>query len=401
MSMSNTTFNWTQESNNLTNVDVTIIITTLRITMMGLVLTFNLIAVVTNILVVATISASIKQWKYSMGTLMLTLALCDTVLNAIDFTLILGSSYFNPLFDIVLRYMLSSLETWSKFFMLAFSVNRYALVCKPFTHHRITSRKSTVTQLITLAVIAFTINIPMFFNRRMTERIFSIYELIGLIMVYYIPLIITFVLTVLVICKPFTHHRITSRKSTVTQLITLAVIAFTINIPMFFNRRMTERIFSIYELIGLIMVYYIPLIITFVLTVLVICELNRNRGTLGVSYESTGARQGERNITRTMVITVMAYILLVLPLILSITFERLFKFNLPKILLFTFVLLIGINYSVNIFIYTLYLPKFRSTLFGIFKCKCCKKVPDESVRITTEPSTSGQMRQLLPYNLVS
>ena len=325
MSMSNTTFNWTQESNNLTNVDVTIIITTLRITMMGLVLTFNLIAVVTNILVVATISASIKQWKYSMGTLMLTLALCDTVLNAIDFTLILASSYFNPLFDIVLRYMLSSLETWSKFFMLAFSVNRYALVCKPFTHHRITSRKSTVTQLITLAVIAFTINIPMFFNRRMTERIFSIYELIGLIMVY-----------------------------------------------------------------------YIPLIITFVLTVLVICELNRNRGTLGVSYESTGARQGERNITRTMVITVMAYILLVLPLILSITFERLFKFNLPKILLFTFVLLIGINYSVNIFIYTLYLPKFRSTLFGIFKCKCCKKVPDESVRITTEPSTSGQMRQLLP-----
>ena len=59
------------------------------------------------------------------------------------------------------------------------------------------------------------------------------------------------------------------------------------------------------------MVYYIPLIITFVLTVLVICKLNRNRGTLGVSSESAGAREGERNITRAMVITVMSYILLV------------------------------------------------------------------------------------------
>ena len=67
MSMLNTTFNQTQESKNLTNVDVTV-------TVISLVL--KLIAVVTNILVVATVSASIKQWKYSMGTLMLTLALC-------------------------------------------------------------------------------------------------------------------------------------------------------------------------------------------------------------------------------------------------------------------------------------------------------------------------------------
>ena len=314
MSMFNITFNGTQESNKFTNVDLNF-----RITRMVL----SLIAVGTNNLVVATISASIKQWKYSIGTLMLTLALCDTVLNAIDFTFTVDI-YLNRFLIKVLNYMGSSLETWSKFFMLAFSVNRYALVCKPFTHHRITSRKSTVIQLITLAIIAFTTSIPMIFNRRMTERIFSIYELIRLIMVY-----------------------------------------------------------------------YIPLIITFVLSVLVICELNRNHGTLGVSSESSGARQGERNITRTMVITVMAYILLVLPSAISAGFSQLFNFKLPKPLIATFVLLSNINYSVNIFIYTLYLPKFRSTLFGIFKCKCCKKVPDESVRITTEPSTSVQMRQLL------
>ena len=249
-----------------------------------------------------------------------------TVLNAIGFTrVIVKTLYFYDMFAVGLNYIWESLDIWSKFLMLAFSANRYALVCKPFTHHRFTSRKSTVIQLITLAVFTFTTSIPTIFRYRMNERIHIIYVLISLIMVF-----------------------------------------------------------------------YIPLIITFVFTVLVICELNRNRGTLGTTTESTGTRQGERNITRTMVITLMAYILLVLPSILNITFNRLFKFNSPEPLGFTFHLLFGINYSVNIFIYTLYLPKFRSTLFGIFKCKCCKKVPDESVRITTGPSNSVQMRQLPP-----
>ena len=273
------------------NLDVTFIITELVL---------RLIAVVTNILVVATISVSIKQWKYSMGTLMLTLALCDTVLNAVAFTnLIVRTLYFSYLF----KYLWSSLEAWSKLLMLAFSVNRYALVCKPFTHHRITTRKSTVIQLIILAVIAF----------------------------------------------------ITS-------------------IPMIFTWTMSNTIFKIYVSISIIMVYYIPLIVTFLLTVLLICELNRNHGRLGVSSESTGARQGEKNITRAMVITVMAYILLVLPSAISAGFSQLFKFNFPKPLILTLLVLYDINFSINIFIYILYLPKFRSTLFGIFKCKCCKKV---------------------------
>ena len=194
ITMMNITFNWTQESKNLPSVDMTITFTTFRITMIVL----SLIAVVTNILVVATISASIKQWKYSMGTLMLTLALCDTVLNAIAFTSFIGHTpYISPLFYRVRQYIWSSLIAWSKFLMLVFSANRYALVCKPFTHHRITSRKPTVIQLIILAVIAFTKKIPMFLTWRMNKKIFIIYDMISNILVYYIPLIVTFVLTVL------------------------------------------------------------------------------------------------------------------------------------------------------------------------------------------------------------
>ena len=306
----NITFNSTQDADNYSYL---IAFSVLRL-------------IVTNTLVVATISASFKQWRYSMGTLMLTLALCDTLLNTILFFrsisyLVLFSRWFNK----GLSYLELSLDYWSKLLMLAFSLNRYALVCKPFTHHRITSRKSTVIQLITLAVIALAVHIPGFFYWRMTHRIY-------------------------IIC----------------------------------------------ELISLIVIYGIPFIVTFVLTVLVICELNRNRETLGTTSESTETRQGERNITRAMLITLMAYIILVLPHMTYLIFSRLFKFELGLPLGLTFFILFCLNFSINIFIYTFYLPKFRSTLFGIFKCKCCKKVPDESVRIPTGISSSVQMRQLLP-----
>ena len=67
----NFTFNLTQESRNVTfmNEANDFLKVELHVTSM----VFLLIAVITNLLVVVTISASIKQWKYSMGTLMLTL----------------------------------------------------------------------------------------------------------------------------------------------------------------------------------------------------------------------------------------------------------------------------------------------------------------------------------------
>ena len=319
MGILNNTFNWTQESKNLTNMDVN---NHIFMTFWIIDLIFCLIAVVTNTLIVITISVSIKQWRYSMGTLMLTLAACDTMLNVIlCFCLMSQHVHFSGWIMTVFTYLRLDLNYWSRLILLVFSVNRYALVCKPFTHHRITSRKSTLKQIVTLAVIAFTTNIP------------------GI-----------------------------------------------------FTRTMTGGMFVIYEIIRMIMSYYIPLIVTFLLTVFVICEFNRNHGTLGVSSESAGARQGERNLTKAMLVTVMAYILLVLPytVTVSVLLSR-SNIDLPESLIRTFFSLFSLNFSINIFIYTLYLPKFRSTLFSLFKCKCCKNVPDEPVR--TVASGSVQMRE--------
>ena len=127
-------------------------------------------------------------------------------------------------------------------------------------------------------------------------------------------------------------------------------------------------------IINVIMSAILPLIITFILTVLVIREFRRMNRTLENSVK-TGAdsRQGEKNITRTMIAVNVAFIILVLPA--NLIFAICLQINVSCCYLITKLLLLisDINFSINIFIYTLYLPKFRSTLLGFLKWKCCKK----------------------------
>ena len=164
----NVTFNWTKKYENWTlmNEEKNDYYTKYKIFYIAL-MVMCLIAISTNILVVATISASIKTWRYSMGILMLTLAVCDTALNAMyfinyllthfDLSFVVGSLFYD-LFNCITE----SFENWSKLLMVAFSLNRYALVCRPFTHYQITSRKSTVIQILTLAATAFITNMAGF-----------------------------------------------------------------------------------------------------------------------------------------------------------------------------------------------------------------------------------------------
>ena len=283
-----------------------------------------LIAINTNILVVATISASIRTWRYSMGILMLTLAVCDTALNVMYFiyyllrhfslSFVVGSLFYD-----VFNCLTGSFANWSKLLMVTFSLNRYALVCKPFTHYQITSRKSTVIQILTLAATAFITNIAGFIIQDM-------------------------------------------------------------------------RYLWVCILIKIILVFFVPLIITFILTVLVICELSRNHGILSVSGR-TEARQGEKNITRAMIVTNMAYVLLVLPTSISIV-VNLYTQTIILPLQLSILVLYYSNFAINLFIYTVYLPKFRSTLLAFFKCKCNKRNRDEFVRMSRPNSV--EMRQVVP-----
>ena len=274
----------------------------------------NSIAVITNILVVTTFSVSWRFWRHSTALLLLTLACVDIIGNGVCFIyhVLFIQNIIGDYLPSTYYYLNNGFKRLSYLMMIPISANRYALICKPFTHNVITSKKSTLIQITTLTVFALSS---------------SIYEL-------------------------------------------------------YFNQ-MNLSVYIICALIiqdGISIV--LPLIVTFVLTILVIREFRRMNRTLEDAVR-TGAnsRQAERNVTRTMIAVNVAFIVLVLPagILSCICWQIKFSYCYSaKIALF---LISDVNFSINIFIYTLFLPKFRFTFFAYFKWKCCKERENESLEM--------------------
>ena len=185
------------------------------------------------------------------------------------------------------------------------------------------------------------------------------------------------------ICRPFTHHAITSQKSALIQITALTVFALTTNVYELYRKQMSWLLYKVCVLIiSVILSVVFPLLVTFILTVLVTREFRRMNRTL-VDFVNAGAfsRQGERNMTRAMIAVNVAFIVLILPSMLLhvILYFSNVKFgnnwNLASLWL---TLISDINFSINIFVYTFCLPKFRATLLGLFTCKCCMKRRNES-----------------------
>ena len=270
------------------------------------------IAVITNIFVVATLGLSFKFWRYNIGILLLTLACVDIIGNAayFIFDVIKPKLHYDLNYHslMLLWYLNNSFKFLSRLMMILISVNRYALICKPFNHQTVTSRRSVIIQITTVAVMTLTGNAICTFFRGKNDM-----------------------------C------------TWISNLMTIVV----------------------------------PIFITIILTVLVVCEFKKNNRTLGGSVPSEAApRQGERNVTRAMIATSVAFILLALPDGI-VNFICLFKYFKSYCVIADFLLVLSdINFSINILIYSLYLPKFRSTLYGIFNCNCCKTIRDQSIELS-------------------
>ena len=165
------------------------------------------LAIVTNILVVITITMSLKSWKYSTGLLLLILACVDVVVNSLR---IIST---RPIFNIFAAYfifiMLYGLLAISNYMMVLISLNLFALVCKPFNHHRITSRKSVVFQIIIISIISFTLVPLCWFFLIQYEIVIPFFA--GFLL-YILPTMISIVFTILVICE-FRKNRSTQRES--------------------------------------------------------------------------------------------------------------------------------------------------------------------------------------------
>ena len=272
------------------------------------------LGVLTNILVANTISVTWKFWKHSLGILLLTLACVDIIGNGICFIYYLLPIYQKFIFPPTFVYLNDGFKRLSYLMMIPISANRYALICKPFTHRKITSKKSTLMQITTLILFVFSTGIYQFMNRQMI----ILYKLCHIV-------------------------------------------------------------------IAIIMSIVLPSIISFLLKVLVIREFRRRNRT------GSDCRQGEKNLTRAMIAVNVAFIVLTFPSMVTRVIRLFsgihFVFGFAQTWL---VLIQDINYSINIFIYTICLPKFRSTLFGFFVCRFCRKrrTRNESFAMSVQGITS-------------
>ena len=123
--------------------------------------------------------------------------------------------------------------------------------------------------------------------------------------------------------------------------------------------------------------HIVPLTVSVVLTVLVMREFRKNRSTFNESMNTQTERQGEKNITKAMIAVNVAFVLLTIPQNITYTViahqKCLFEYNITVSLLPVYQVLFtlkNINFSVNIFIYAVYIPKFRAALSNLIKYKC-------------------------------
>ena len=286
------------------------------------------LAVLTNILILITMAYSRKSWRFSTGLLMVTLASVDIIGNGLELVYnVLGFTKIVVPHCIVIGYLRYSAFNLSNLIMMLISLNRYALVCRPFTHRNITSRKSTILQLTFITVSCFVFNIYLFF----------------------------------VLIQPYSWCKlryISGNRYVLSVILRIIVYVVISNI--------------------------LPLVVTGVLTGLVIRELSRSSETLGdIVNVRRNAREAEKNLTKAMIAVNVAFIVLILPfLIVNITAfianpgfsfysrELFLKINLARTIT-TFIQ--NINYSINFILYILYIPVFKSAFCGIFNSKCKKR----------------------------
>ena len=287
------------------------------------------VGLVTNFLVIVTMIANRKLRRNSAGALMLALAIDEFVVMVPGIILqidknhgIIGKPYCKGLW-----YFVNFLANISRLLVVLMSVNRYALVCWPFTHHKITSMKSTLLQVSMVIILCASSSVYQFF--------------------FWSP-------------KSDLCDNIDD-KQVFPYLVTYIVYSV---------------VFSI-----------IPIFVTGILTILVVKTLLKKQGTLGESSNKQGTMTaGERNITKALIAVNIAFIIFFLPFYVTY-FVYLGFFLVPKVDIVTaykvlvvnsiLALIEGNNYIVNLFIYTWYSPTFRDSLVKVL-CLRCKNIEEDT-----------------------
>ena len=119
-------------------------------------LTVNGCGILTNLLVISTVLTSNKLRKTSTGVLIMVLAHVEMLVCASGMVVV--SMFYIKNIGIkphclIIIYIWNIAKFYSHWIMVVIGVNRYAMVCRPFKHKKVTSYKSTLRQLAVLLLL--------------------------------------------------------------------------------------------------------------------------------------------------------------------------------------------------------------------------------------------------------
>ena len=278
------------------------------------------IGIITNILLIITMIKTPKLRMNSAGILMVILA-CDELIVFI-LKLPYHMNYFHLLFGqpacTIVAYLSRVTVNVSHFIVFLMGINRYAIVCLPFTHMKVTSIKSTIIQFVSGAVSIALLQIFNFFIQDPVDNYCRIVN-VKYFWVYFISI-------------------------------------FTID---------------------LVLLNLLPIVVTTVLTIKVVWTFVKKKTTIKGSTNQKGTlTKGEMNITKALIAIIVTFIALFIPYFISfciysvpVGLQHLDWYTVDPFLYWRsytafiiFAVIEMCNYGINLFIYTWFSPTFRASL---------------------------------------
>ena len=192
------------------------------------------IGAINNVIVMLTMLMSVKLLKNSGGILIMALAFVDCSLNIsvwIDFYDFYHHVIKNFVYCVAYTYYWHITRSLTHLITMLISINRYALVCHPFTHRKVTSKKSALFQLLAVTIFSSVGCIYIFFSndpnadfctldKRTIHIYFIAFNIVDSVFSNIVPLGVTIILTTKILLALKKNKQLleaTGERSTETQ----------------------------------------------------------------------------------------------------------------------------------------------------------------------------------------